>query len=95
MSLAGSGLQVTKQSILRLYKDLLRYSGKLQFTDKDYYLGRIRSEFRRNQTLEKSEDIQYYYNVSNYLFLFLHNVNKMFYIHHQKGVSLLTLKRLV
>jgi len=64
MSVTGA---LNKQSVLRLYKDLLRYSGKLQFTDKNYYLARVRSEFRLNQLLEKEEDINFYYNVYNTL----------------------------
>lgn len=69
MSAAGAGLLrssatliFNKTTVLRLYKDLLRYSSRLQFTDKNYYLSRVRTEFRRNQSLSKSEDIQFYYN---------------------------------
>lgn len=69
MSAAGASLLrssatliLNKTTVLRLYKDLLRYSSRLQFTDKSYYLKRVRTEFRSNQSLSKSEDIQFYYN---------------------------------
>jgi len=62
MSAVAAVSSVTKQSVLRLYKDLLRYSGKLQFTDKNYYVNRIRKEFRVNQTLDNTDDIDFNYN---------------------------------
>lgn len=63
-SLRSSSILVDKPAVLRLYKDLLRYSGKLQLTDKKYYLDRVQAEFRRNQALEQTKDIEFYYKVA-------------------------------
>lgn len=49
--------------ILKLYKDLLRYGQELTLTDKEYYRRRIRSEFRKNKTLEDETDITYAFEV--------------------------------
>lgn len=65
-SLRSSAILLDKNSILRLYKDLLRYSDRLQFTDKNYYINRVKTEFRNNQSLSKTEDIHFYFNVSLY-----------------------------
>lgn len=55
--------QCSKQAILGLYKSLLRYSKGLKLTDPIYYQERIRSEFRKNQTLTDSKDVEFYYKV--------------------------------
>lgn len=101
MSAAGAGLLrssatfiLDKITVLRLYKDLLRYSSRLQFTDKSYYLNRVRTEFRNNQSLSKSEEIQFYYNV-NMSFGFCFNHELVFCFHLQKGVAFLSRQRLV
>ena len=52
---------VSRTQILRLYKDLIRYSNRLEFTDRDYYLKRARQEYRKNQHLEKQEDIEFFF----------------------------------
>lgn len=62
-SLRSSAIFLDKNSVLRLYKDLLRYSGRLVYTDKNYYLNRVRTEFRKNQSLSRTEDIHFYFNV--------------------------------
>lgn len=36
----------TRSAVLQLYRDLLRYGRKLEFTDKEYYFLRIRHEFQ-------------------------------------------------
>jgi len=46
--------------ILRLYRDLLKYSKTLRYTDVDFYLNRIRHEFQKGKTLEKEDDIAKY-----------------------------------
>ena len=44
--------------VLSLYRQLLRYGQSLQFTDKDYYLRRIRYEFERYRNTQNSKVIQ-------------------------------------
>ncbi|KAL2751577.1 mitochondrial translation release factor in rescue isoform X2, partial [Vespula maculifrons] len=46
-------------TILKLYKDLLRYGEQLRFTDKKYYRQKIREEFRQNKTLTEAADIDF------------------------------------
>lgn len=53
----------TNQQVLRLYKNLLKYSDQLQFTDKSYYVNRIKDEFRTNKSLTKSEEIEFNFKV--------------------------------
>jgi len=40
----------SRSQVLNLYKKLLRYSQNLQFTEKEYYLRRIRQEFLNSKT---------------------------------------------
>ena len=49
----------THQQILRLYKELIRYGQRLQYTDKDYFCNRIRTEFRRSAKLTELKDITF------------------------------------
>lgn len=46
-------------TILKLYKDLLRYGEQLKFTDKKYYQYRIKKEFKQNKTLTEKADIDF------------------------------------
>jgi hypothetical protein len=43
--------------ILRLYRDLIRYSQRLKYTDVDFYLTRIKQEFAKGKTLENEDEI--------------------------------------
>lgn len=43
--------------VLRLYRDLLRYSQTLKYTDVDFYLTRIKQEFAKGKILENEDDI--------------------------------------
>ncbi|CAF0832541.1 unnamed protein product [Adineta ricciae] len=43
--------------VLRLYRDLLRYSQTLKYTDVNFYLTRIKQEFAKGKTLENEDDI--------------------------------------
>lgn len=54
---------VSKTSVIRLYKDLLRYTKQIQYSDKDYYINRVKSEFRSRKNLSEPNDIEYYYKV--------------------------------
>jgi hypothetical protein len=43
--------------VLRLYRDLLRYSQTLKYTDVDFYLTRIRQEFVSRKSLDNNDEI--------------------------------------
>jgi hypothetical protein len=43
--------------VLRLYRDLLKYSQRLKYTDVDFYLTRIKQEFAKGKTLENEDEI--------------------------------------
>lgn len=43
--------------VLRLYRDLLKYSQTLKYTDVDFYLTRIRQEFAKGKLLENEDEI--------------------------------------
>lgn len=49
--------------IVKLYKDLLRYGQNLQYTDKEYFYKRIKSEFKKNKTLVDEAQIIFNYKV--------------------------------
>ncbi|OWR51689.1 hypothetical protein KGM_212169 [Danaus plexippus plexippus] len=79
-------MSTSRTDILKLYKNLILYSKTLRFTDVNYFKRRIRSEFKKNKTLNNSEDISYaikaklYFNgVVSYkmlTFRILNNVNR-------------------
>ncbi|UXI21898.1 Sialin [Sarcoptes scabiei] len=54
-------MTIARSDILKLYRDLLRYSRQLKYSDIDYINRRIRNEFRAKQNLTESKDIEYYY----------------------------------
>jgi hypothetical protein len=43
--------------VLRLYRDLIKYSQTLKYTDVDFYLTRIKQEFSKGKTLENEDEI--------------------------------------
>ena len=43
--------------VLRLYRDLIKYSQRLKYTDVNFYLNRIRQEFAKGKTLENEDEI--------------------------------------
>ncbi|KAI8118134.1 hypothetical protein FF38_05790 [Lucilia cuprina] len=51
--------QPSKQQVLRLYKHLIRYGNQLQLTDKSYFLGRVRREFRENSQETELHKIEF------------------------------------
>jgi len=53
----------TSHQVLKLYRHLIRYGKQLKYTDKEYYLSRVREEFQQNKNLEKSEEIIFNYKV--------------------------------
>lgn len=55
-----------RSEILGLYKNLLRYSQRLRFTDKKYFVHRVRKGFLENRELTNQEEIEFYYKVLLY-----------------------------
>lgn len=55
---------VGKLQVLNLYKNLLRYSQQLKYTDKEYFARRIKKEFKQNKNLEGEEEIIFNFQVS-------------------------------
>uniref|UniRef100_A0A182K8H0 Uncharacterized protein n=1 Tax=Anopheles christyi TaxID=43041 RepID=A0A182K8H0_9DIPT len=53
----------TKRLVLSLYRDLLRYGGQLQYTDQEYFLNRIRREFRQSASLTDPKEIEFCYKL--------------------------------
>ncbi|XP_053680913.1 MIEF1 upstream open reading frame protein [Anopheles nili] len=47
----------SKRLVLSLYRDLLRYGTQLQYTDQEYFLSRIRREFRQGASLTDPKEI--------------------------------------
>lgn len=54
-----------RSAVLQLYRDLLRYGRKLEFTDKEYYFLRIRHEFQSKKELSCPAEISRQIAVSN------------------------------
>ncbi|KAK2146950.1 hypothetical protein LSH36_577g03026 [Paralvinella palmiformis] len=52
-------MSCSRQAVLSLYRQLLTKSRSLLYTDKDYYLTRIRKEFRNNQHLTDKKEIEF------------------------------------
>ncbi|NXF73824.1 MIDUO protein, partial [Sclerurus mexicanus] len=46
----------SRGAVLALYRALLRRGRGLRYTDRDFYLGSVRREFRRNQALQRLQD---------------------------------------
>ncbi|KAL9891414.1 MIEF1 upstream open reading frame protein [Glossina fuscipes] len=49
----------SKQQVLRLYKHLIRYGNQLIYTDKKYFLNRVRAEFKENCKETNPEKIEF------------------------------------
>lgn len=73
-------MSATRQHILKLYKDLLRYGETLQHTDKDFYIKRIKKEFKKNKNLEEASEINFNYKVNiTEISYFTNNLSPVFY----------------
>lgn len=48
-----------RQTILKLYKDLLRYGDNLKYTDKKYFRYKIRKNFKQNKHLIDQTEIDF------------------------------------
>lgn len=56
----------TSRQVLQLYRNLMRYSKELKFTDQNYFRRRVRKEFNRNKNLQSEADIEFYIKVILY-----------------------------
>lgn len=56
---------ISRADTLRLFKQLLRYSQTLTYTDRHFYLSRVRHEFDKNKCLTDPKDIEFFYQVSD------------------------------
>ncbi|XP_053983573.1 uncharacterized protein LOC128878922 [Hylaeus volcanicus] len=56
-----------RQTILKLYKDLLRYGDTLKYTETKYYKNKIRSSFKENKCLTNQADIDFQIQKGNKL----------------------------
>ncbi|XP_018058637.1 PREDICTED: uncharacterized protein LOC108693934 isoform X1 [Atta colombica] len=50
---------MSRQVVLKLYKDILRYGETLKFTDKKYFRYRIQTAFRTNKDLSDETAINF------------------------------------
>ncbi|XP_012527395.1 uncharacterized protein LOC105831660 [Monomorium pharaonis] len=50
---------MSRQAILKLYKDILRYGESLRFTNKKYFRDRIRTAFKDNKDLSNETAIDF------------------------------------
>lgn len=64
-------MRISRQDVLKLYRELINYSKILKYTDKNYYLDRVKSEFIQNKHLEGEEEILRQYNVCIIVLLLL------------------------
>lgn len=64
-------MKIVRQDVLRLYRELINYSRGLKYTDKDYYLARVKQEFIQNKNLESADEIVHQFNVCITLFFYL------------------------
>ncbi|GFS30340.1 uncharacterized protein TNIN_340671 [Trichonephila inaurata madagascariensis] len=55
-------MTITRLNIIQLYRDILKYSKTLKFTDKDYFLHQVKKEFKENKHLTNTEEISYHFN---------------------------------
>ncbi|XP_058460994.1 mitochondrial ribosome and complex I assembly factor AltMIEF1 [Malaya genurostris] len=51
----------SKRLILRLYRDLHRYGSQLQFTNREYFLQRVRREFDKNRAVNDPKEFEFCY----------------------------------
>ena len=49
---------MSRQKVLCLYKQLIRTANSLKYSDKDYFLKRIRQEFENNRYLSNPVEVQ-------------------------------------
>lgn len=50
-------MSTRQREVLGLYRDLLRYSERLKYTDVNFYLNRIKTEFTKGKSIEDEGEI--------------------------------------
>lgn len=50
---------MSRQAVLKLYKDILRYGETLRYTNKKYFRSRIQTAFRNNRGLSDEAAIDF------------------------------------
>ncbi|CAB0028776.1 unnamed protein product [Trichogramma brassicae] len=50
-----------RYELLGLYKNLMRYSQNLKYTDKKYFVHRVRKAFLNNRTLTEETEVDFHY----------------------------------
>jgi hypothetical protein len=55
-------MRICRQDVLKLYKEMITYSKSLKYTDKSYFLARMKNEFIQNKDLESADDISHQFN---------------------------------
>jgi hypothetical protein len=78
---------------LQLYKKLLRYSENLKFTDKGYFLNRVRAEYQQNRNLILPDVIAHCIKVEQ--FLYVSNIKFFYRFPFQRGEALITRNRVL
>ena len=73
-------MTIERAQILNLYRQLIRYSRKLEYTNKDYYLRRVKQKFRDNQELTDANEIEFSFKVSIRI-LMIKKANLFFFKH--------------
>jgi len=54
---------MNRQTVLKLYKDILRYGEALRFTNKGYFRHRVRVTFKNNKDLTDEAMIDFHLKV--------------------------------
>ena len=49
---------MSASSPLALYRSILRYAAQLKYTDKDFFVQRVRKEFKDSKSLTEEKQIQ-------------------------------------
>lgn len=69
-------MSVTRREVLRLYKDLVRYSKTLKLTDPVYFKRRVSADFRDNKSLLDAKEITFAFQVTFTTHLCIMNILK-------------------
>lgn len=52
----------SRGQVLQLYRALLQYGRTLELTDQDYFMHRIRKEFKNNKNVVNPTDVKFYFD---------------------------------
>lgn len=56
-------MSVVRQNVISLYKEFLKYSKTLKYTDKDFFIYRVKKEFSEKRNLTSAEEINFHLKV--------------------------------